>query len=310
MFTISFDACNAGAHAHERFPQIINILASWRHFCVVAFIVVLTFLFPRFWTIIILPIIILSFSLAGLPFGLFKPKENSTKTLLQFLAEINVLKFFSNIHLLMYYSKQKIFVPLFILIHLLTLAYFCVSRYNFYHVVVLHEVYSIEKQFVILALLYITFAGYYFRLLVMLSTLIVMITRHLIPSLLPPILRVEPGDIPPEGPHKSIFSYTRTTHNHHYSPQPKMGMAGRAAIAGSVAGVVIAGVTLYYTHGQTLEARRQTLEARRQTLEAEKQTLEAKKQTYEFQRQNDLEELSQGIINKDQYNQRHPQDKR
>lgn len=322
--------------------RIINLSSvSKFHFIFLALISLCTLLFPYAWFILVLPIIILItvFNLTNY-MDYFYPKVKLVLPLLELLQYFNILNFLFELHSIVFYSIQKIYYCFLLSCHISIIVYAGVSRYNFYHKIVLNENLSIECNLLLGVLLFFSFSGCYLRILTILSSILVSIIRVHKPELLNPLLRVEPGDFPP-GSNKSIFSFSKNTYHYHYPPGPKLNAWAKAGIITGIITAVGTMVTYELTRQQTdlqrrqtqeairqtaaaerqtaaaelqtaaaerqtQEAIRQTLAAERQTQEAIRQTQEAVRQTQELIRQNDLEELSRGQMTQNEYNKRYP----
>jgi len=274
-------ALNNGCQSDQNsFLPITNISISVYHFWFIGLAALLVIFFPVFWLLIIMPLTIISLLLVGFPFDFAHyfsfHKQNLVVPVLKFLAELNILKFFITLYSLVFYTITKVYLFFCLFCYGLTLLYMLVSRYYFYHKFVLREEFSLSSIWLICLLLFIGFCGSYLRILINVSIIIVAATRQYMPELLDPLLRVEPPDLP-SGSNKSLFSFSYNNHNHHYPPQPKTTTWGRLGIFVALGGVVISGATYYHMQ----------------------------RQTYEFTRQNDLEELSQGLITKEEYQERH-----
>ncbi len=278
----------------------ISVSRSVYHLIFILIISALTQIFPMLWLIFFMPLTILSLVLGGIPYYIqpYFPRVNLILPILEILGELNILKFFITLHSLVFYSITKIYLYFFVFCNVFTILYMIVSRYNFYHKVVLREDFSFDTSLVIGLLLFISFCGSYLRILINVSNVVVAVVRHYAPDLLDPLLRVQPEELPP-GSHRSLFHFSRNTHNNHYPPQPKSVTWGRAGFFIACGGMVLGGVTAYYTARQTYAMERQTLEMIHQNDLMERQTLE-------IIHQNDLEELSQGIMTKEEFNKRYP----
>lgn len=244
-----------------------TITISWTHFLFIGLISILVLLFPILIILVMMPLTIISLILSGYPIDFskysFLKKKNVIIPFLHFLHQLGVLNFFISLNSIVFYTITKIYYIFFFFCYGLTFLYFLVSRYYFYHLVVLKENFSTLALFLIYFLLFLTFCGSYLRTLINVSSIIVVVTRRYLPDLLDHVLRVDPSDIPPPEPKRSLFSFSRNTHNHHYPPQPKNTTWGRAGILIACGGLLVSSITDYHTSQQTQEAIRQTQEARR-----------------------------------------------
>ena len=290
-FSFKFVLDKNGFYDHKSFPPIINISVSIIHICLIVVGALFVVVFPITWTLVIMPLTIISLllAIAGVPSFVqnYFPKINANTVVLptlRFLKEISLLDFFTKLYMVVFYTEAKIFFYFRNFCYGLTIVYMLVSRYYFYHKVVLRDELSFVSITFICLLLFVSFLGSYLRILINVSQLVCIIARCYAPELLDPVVRVEPPEIPPSS-HKSLFSFSKHTHNHYHPPQTKGVNWGRFGFFVACGGMIISGATYYHTTLQTAAAQRQT---------------------YEFKRQNDLEELAQGLITKEEYQKRHP----
>ena len=283
-FNFTFVLDKNGFSDHTSFPPITNISVSIIHICLIVIGAVFVVIFPITWTLLVMPLTIISLVLgiAGVPNFVqnYFPKINVNTVILptlRFLKEISLLDFFIKLYMVVFYTEPKIFFYFRNFCYGLTVVYMLVSRYYFYHKVVLREEFSIGSITIICLLLFVSFFGSYLRILINVSQLVCIIARYYAPELLDQILRAEPPDLPPS-PRNSLFSFSKHVHNHYHPPQPKGFAWARLGFFVACGGMMISGATYYHT----------------------------RLQTYEFKRQNDLEELAQGLITKEEYQKRHP----
>ena len=286
-YSFQFKLNNNFTDSDTSILPIISITVSIVHFGIIALISLIIFLFPLMWLMFFMPLTVISLLLGAVPSYIqpYFPKINIILPLLALLRELNLLKFFIDLHSLVFYTITKVYLFFFIFCYGLTFLYMAISRYNFYYKIVLREEFSYAGAFIIGSLIFFSCCGSYLRMLINVSNIIVIVTRRYSPELLDPLLRIDPPDLPPGSQQKGIFNFSRNTFNNHYPPAPKATNWGHFGVVAAVGTLLLSGATYYHTARQTIAAERQT---------------------YEFKRQNDLEELSQGLINKEEYNKRHP----
>jgi len=274
-----FDLMPEPTSAGGNFETIKNISVSMYHILFIVFVATLTILFPTFWLLFILPLTVVSLCLAFSPFYFgHLSQARIIVPFLEILQKLSILKFFVTLHSLVFYTKTKVYLWFLFGCHGLTLFYILLSRYYFYHTVILKEVFSFDTIGIVTIGLIIGFFGSYLRILITFSQLIIFFARKFTPEELPSLLRVDPHDFP-QAPNRSIFHYSKNINNYH-RPLPKNAHWGKAGFFLGFGSLVISGATYYHVAQQTEEARIQTLE---------------------FRTQNDLEEVSQGLKTKEEY---------
>jgi hypothetical protein len=219
--------------------------------------------------------------------------------------------------------RNTIFV---LTIFFFNLLYIIVSRYHFLHqTLFLHPVSFVVEPLVIYTLLLIGLMFLYIRLFSLVMTLT---TKVHCPNLLHPnILFVfgigedsstpqntsvpaspstpplPPTPAPRETPRYNFLnvSHTRNYYRHYYTDAAQNASRMRTAgIWASIFGLGVGLATVKFTHDGVVEARKQVEIAREQVCAQEANN-------YEMSRQNSLEELSQGLITKDDYLRRYPE---
>jgi hypothetical protein len=266
---------------------IINITVPFFHFFLIGIGALITMFFPIFWLIFIMPLTVISLILVfPCVIQYVFPRRNLIVIILNFLIEVNVFKFLTNLHSIVFYTKTKIYIMFVIFCYGLTIFYILVSRYNFYHKIVLRETFSFSTTLIIGVFLFIGLCGSYLRILINLSNIVVLAARAYVPEILDPILKVEPADYPINTPRNFLgFSKHTHNHNHYHPPQPKTTGWSRFGVIAALGTLAVGSATYYHTRLQTAELQ---------------------KQTQEFKRQNDLEELSQSLMTKEEYHKRNP----
>jgi len=244
-----------------------NTYIPFVHLTIIFIISLLTVMYPKFWMFCVMPLIFLSLAISYGPFiQMFFPKKNIVLLILKALKETQILDTAQKLHLLVFYTETKLYLLFASFCFGNTLMYMVVSRYNFYHKVVLHEHFTFGFSFLIITLLIIGFAGSYLRTLIGISNVIVSASRAYNPDLLFPILRTEPADYPPDTPNSqrySLFSFERHQHHHNHLPKIKSTNWSKLTFFGTLAGLAISMAAYHHISKQTDAALRSADEAKR-----------------------------------------------
>lgn len=262
----------------------IRISVPFFHIILIIIGTVFVVCFPMAWCFLILPLTSVSLLLGflGIPLYvqyLFPGYRIHTTTfikkILHALKKVRALDFFAKLYMLVFYTELKTYYRSRNICYGLTMLYIIIVRYNYYHQVILREHFSVVQLTLVSLLLFIAFIGYYVRILISMSQFICLLARFHEPDLLDPLLRIDPPDIPLAcslRKLRSFFSFHK--HHHHYPPQPLTPKSVDWVLFGFFVGCasLCLGVWTYK----------------------------------EFAHQNDLEELAQGLITKEEYFRRHP----
>lgn len=208
--------------------------------------------------------------------------------ILDIFEKIKIFRLLETLHINLFY---KLSVPTFesltLLCHSLSFLYLVTNRLIYF------KIDSFLSPDILYLLLFISLYFVWFRAVISLSIRLVQIYRNINPLALDPVLRVDPFDpneFPPKPDYKSksLFAFHRTNNYHHLPPTPKKFTAWQKGTAvAAFATVAITGLGTYYAY-QHLQSSRD-------------QTVELKRQTVELKRQNDLEEVSQGLMTREEF---------
>lgn len=208
--------------------------------------------------------------------------------ILNFAYNYGILNFLGRLHVFMFYCDgTKFFIRAF-MIHLMSFIYILLTRYYFYNFVFLHNApFTGIRYCLFLFFSFICLIAVYIRFLITLSIICINHIEILLPELLSNILKVEPS-LPldsalshsPMHPRSLIhFSYHNNNNHHHY-PKPRMSSWGKFGIGLGVCTLCVGSYTAYNSYLTTQAALLQVSA---------------------LQRQNDLQEVSQGIMSKEEY---------
>lgn len=265
-----------GINTMNAFTLSINTASFGYHLLFICFVSLATLFIPMSWLIFVLPVTILSVPLGFTAWiqPYFYAKINVIKPILALLQALGILRSLMNLHAIVFYSRDNIYWFFVVFCYGFTAIYVLASRYNFYHRIILKEHLTLGVTVFLAFLLFLGFLGSYVRLLIGFSTMLVVLVRQHSPELLDPLLRVEPVDFP-SGSTQSIFGFSWNSHQHthNYPPKPKMSNWGKVGIL-LTAGTFVLGAGSYY---------------------------HLSRQTTELVRQNDLEEVAQGLRSKESY---------
>jgi len=256
--------------------------------------------FPIVWVIIGFPLITISLALgmAAVPENCYRflnrfiniPNFNSLiKTILSLMNLYDLLPIFTKLYLIIFYTTPQTYYNIRNFCYGLTILNILVSRYYFYHKIILHQVFSYSELTLITFLIFISYLGIYLRMAINSSIILTFLIKVYMPQLSHPVLRVEPPDLPPGKSSKTfnLFNLNNSNHhhnhNHHYAPK-NINWA-RCGLAVACLSLCISGATYYHVSQQTLEARRQTLQLTRQA---------------------DATEVAAGTMTKEEFHKRNP----
>ena len=242
-------------------------------------------LFPSFTFIFTTTIIGLSlfFSLSGFTRIFLKRHDDVLKHVISILHITKVLSYIEKIHIFVFYKiNTRGFVIVTTLVFSLSIIYVALLRYYSFMLIYKHHVFSHSALVLIDIIFFIGLIAIYIRLLISLSLIIIPITRRVSPEFLDSILRVIP-ELPETKSSSSanhawsLLTLNKNTHNHHHLPPiPRFSGWQKAGIIG---GLITVSLGVYNARNQVL-------------------------QLDEFRRQNDLEEVSQGMLSREEYQKR------
>jgi len=243
----------------------------------------------------------------------FKSTTKYKEFLIQILTVMHTwgfLDFFVGLYTLIFFLPSKIFIRFCILEHLISFFYFILTRYCLINFISKNTLIDSQNYLLLIALL-IGLLAFYLRFLVNFAVFLVNVTKMYTPEYLSPLLILKMEGEQPSSQSSSSsssteipstrrnflnISFNRHRHNYYYSYQ-KLHFWGKVGIGVGVGTFAIGSVTCIYSYQSAQAAMLQVEQARIQNEHSRIQNIE-------FRRQNDLEELSQGIISKETYNKR------
>ena len=232
-------------------------------------------------------------------------RQSFITNLLTFMQQANIVEFFSIIYIKCFCIPHHIFRKRLLFLFILNIAYIFLSRWYFYHSKILHEDFTNTTNIFIFLGLFLGIATVYTRLLINLSIfftkLVLRTDKTLLPSNVLYILGEE-GDspLPPKNisttpiESKKPYSFfnlniTRNYYRQSFSTSNTSLYRG-FGIGLGVGTFLVASTAAYYTK---IQADAAMLQVQAQI-----------ENNAEMRRQNDLEELSQGIIDRPEYDRR------
>ncbi len=162
--------------------QFIKIDFSIFHLFFISIFSLFMLVFPGSWLILIMPLTILSLLLGAGPFFIQPFLTNTPITIatLRFLSEIKLMNLFSILYTATFYTQAKTYYNIRNICYGLTILYMLVTRYYFYHKVVLSEDFSFLGLGLIYLLLFFSFLGSYLRVLINISQIVCIVARTIL----------------------------------------------------------------------------------------------------------------------------------
>lgn len=260
-------------------------------------IVSISFIFPSFQYYLMLTIstgvLLMTFSFVDYYIQL---RYNMVRFILKFLDELNILVYFERIYIYYFTQPNNIFLRNTTFIYIGCFLYVLISKYLFINKNNLHSL-TFNSILLLYVLLFISLITVYIRVLLN--------TSILLHNLSWSILKTEElpfnGDSSPQSDFKNsakpsgnsynIFNFSKTFN---YSSEQTMRNAIRFKYAGLGIGICTLCVAGYAGYQQRL-----------QTIAAQEQVRVQEINNREMTRQNDLEEVSQGMMSKEDYQRKH-----
>ena len=282
--------------------------------CLILVLTIVSFINPLF-SFIFMIFINSLFVVLLFPYRLYKNFFKKRRTvilkLLTVLEHYNILDFFMTIYVLFFYVPKRQFNIRLFLIVLFSLVYIITSRWYFYHSVVLHQDFSTLTQSLIFLLLFFGVSIAYLRVLVNISLILTPLAVALTPNLVAPCILYIVGEGPDPGSDQSLTSKTTTTalkphysfininstrnFYHQYFNTKNPGVYRNAGLCIGFCAMTAAGFAAYFTKIQA-DAAVKSADAAVKAADAAVQAADAT--AYQA-----------GLISKDEYYTRHPQDK-
>jgi hypothetical protein len=251
--------------------------------------------------------------------GFFDQRKHLIIKLLKILEYYNILDFFASLYIVFFCVPPKRYHLQLLLIFVLNIIYIIGSRWYYYHAIILHESFSRLQYSCIYLILLTGILVVYTRFLLNISLMIVPLTIRMDKSLLSPSVLYVFGEdsddhsVPDKGTQKPPvpsdrkfsllnINITRNTYKQYFSNSNPNYFRNLGLCLG-ICTLGAASAAAYYARSQALAAIKQADAAIKQADAAIKQVDAAIKQ-------NDLSAFQSGLITKDQYYDRHPEDKR
>jgi len=252
--------------------------------------------------------------------GLVKKQQYFLEKFLILLEKTLILDYFSVIYVKFFCVPPSLFWKRLFLIFCFNFAYILASRIAFINAVFWDHSLSHTYELFLYTVISLGLCVVYIRLIINISMFLVYSTLRIKPSLLsPPILYVfgvdedsgEPTPPKPDKPSQKApsnrnFSLININFNREYYRQffnnANPGGFRYLGYGLAICGTAAACGTLWYTKVQAEQA---IIQAKQAIVQAE----QAKVQSYHTARKADVAAVDAGLITKDQYYQRHPEDK-
>lgn len=242
--------------------------------------------------------------LSSFPYEIYKgfstQRDNLLTELLVFLSKISVLDYLSGIYILFFCVPRPILIKRYIIICFISLCYITISRYYFYHVTFLHE-HLLYSKHIIYIILVLGIAVTYYRILLSISMFFVfMVLRTNNPSLLHPVVLYVLGETPDEpkssNPSPRNYSLFHINQSRNYYREnfkaSNHGLHRNVGYGIGFFGLVVGFGAAYYGK---VQADASLAQVKAQEIN-----------NFEMRRQNDLEEVSQGLMSKEDYTKKYP----
>ena len=247
-----------------------------------------------------------------LPNAFLKTKEKITSTFIFLLYQMELLDFLSVVYIKFFCVPSRLFHLRLLGIFICSVIYMSISRWYFYHNVILHESFSFIQYLLIYFWLILGISIIYLRLLINLSCIFIPLTLRLDPSLLSPsVLYVfgennedalptqqtpKPSNKVPNDKRYSFINVnnTRKYYRQYFNASHSTSYRNIGLCIG-VCGVGLAGLTAYFAK---VQADVSTIQAN-----------ESKKQSYHTAREADVAAVEANLITREEYYRRHPEDK-
>ena len=240
-------------------------------------------------------------------------QQSFTNQCFRFLRDTGILNFLVQFYIIFSFAPSKAIIYYRLgLAFIFTTSSMFVSRWYFIHVVLLKDSLSLYEQCVIYSILFLGVVMIYFRLtlnfgLFLITKSLITYRNYLSPHILF-ILEGEEGTPPPSNPPSNIppkrfalvnIQFTRASYrNYHHSS----GSFRAFGVCVGVLGCAAALGTFYYTMEQATHAKAQVEQAKLQTEQA-------KLQTYHTAREADIAAVDAGLLPKEEFYRRHPEDR-
>ncbi len=239
----------------------------------------------------------------------FDTQKTLIKKILIVLEDLGILDFLATLYIMFFCVPAKIFKIRLLIMFIISIAYIITTRYCFIHILLLHEKFSYITYIFIYFMLFIGISLIYFRFLINLALFIVPLALRLEPKLLSESVLYVFGeeqdmqksqDIPVTSPAKprnrlSFINITvnRSTYQQHFTLNNPKSFRN----FGIGLGLFTLGATSYAAYCSKIQADAAIIQANAALAQVIAQEVNNK----EMARQNDLEEVAQGLMSKDDY---------
>lgn len=294
-----------------------KFLFSMSTFFIISFLVLvvlalISFLFPMFSFFFMLFISFIIF-LISLPFELYKGFSVKQQLLLEhlliFLHNSSILDFLAVVYIKFFCVPRKIFIKRLCLLFFISIIYIYTSRWYFYQSVFIHTQFTFFQKIIVYIILLLGLVVLYLRIFLSLSMYFTFTALRLNSSLLSPTVLYVLGETDdstststPSNEHSSSnkrYSLINITYTKKYFRQ-YFSSGNNGGYKGMTLGVSLfafgAGAAAAYYGKLQVEATDRGTEA-------------TNRQTAATNRETDVAAVDAGLISKDEYYRRHPQDR-
>ena len=271
---------------------------------IVVLLTTISLIFPLFsfiFTSLMLCVILLLLCPYKIYDSFFDNQKKIIRHFLIILHELNLLDFFATLYVLFFCVPTYIFKKRLLVMLIISILYVITTRYCFIHITLLHENFSNITYIFIYCLLFLGISLIFFRFLINFALFIVPLTLKTSPDLLSEsilfVLSEEqdtsnpnPKDLTPESAKKKFsfinINITRAVYRQHFT----LNNTNSYKYFGIGIGLFTLGVTSYAAYYSKIQADTAIKQLHAQELNNQ-----------EMCRQNDLEEVSQGLMSKEDY---------
>lgn len=238
--------------------------------------------------------------------GFRNKQESFFRQLLIFLSNISILDFLASVYILFFCVPKNVLIKRLTYIFLILIAYMITSRHLYYRRAILLESDLNSYYYLAYLMLFFGILTAYIRLFLNLSLFLTFATLRLQPSLLSPEILYVFGENDDSVPQKNLdsnksgrpyFAFmdkSRNTYHQNFNPQIHSRFSRGSNFAIGFAGLAIGGATVYYAK---MQAEAAIIQA-----QASKDQVQAQvDNNWEMARQNDLEEVSQGFMTREDF---------
>ncbi len=283
-----------------------NYFPFWKEFLGASFMGFLVFIAPivNFFLTSILSCIIVLLSVSYFD-RFFSKRKKLASDLWNLLFNLGLINYFIEFYYKFFSQRKLYFYMQTVSIYSFCIIYLLISKYLFLYKDTIFSLDLLSYYFLYMGLV-LGILAFYIRSLLFLSILIVDLQSvFLLGDLerdsddMPKNTKAD--SLPKTG--NSLLSFHRHTHqhNHYEHVQGKVSFFKRAGFGVAILGLGITGYATYQQRLQTIAAQ-DSLKVAQDSLKAAQDSLKAQEvNNFEMQRQNDLEEVAQGLLSKEDY---------